>query len=194
MPVNLPNAITILRILLVPFTVWLITSGANMAAFAVFLLAGLSDAVDGYLARKFGAQTELGAYLDPIADKALLVSIYVALAITGVMPAWLAILVATRDVLIVGAVVLARLMERPLAMKPLWVSKLNTTAQIVYAGVALGFLAFQLNTPFILTISIVSVAVLTILSGGLYMRAWVRHMSGPLSQEATAKSTRETPP
>ena len=73
MPVNLPNAITICRILLVPITVWLIISGANLAAFVTFLVAGLSDAVDGFLARTFGAQTELGAYLDPIADKALLV-------------------------------------------------------------------------------------------------------------------------
>lgn len=179
MPVNLPNAITICRILLVPVTVWLIISGANLAAFVTFLAAGLSDAVDGFLARRFGAQTELGAYLDPIADKALLVSIYVALAITGVMPTWLAILVATRDVLIVGAVVLARVMEKPIAMKPLWISKLNTTAQIVYAGVALGFLAFDLDLPIILTASIGAVALLTVLSGGLYMRSWVRHMSGP---------------
>ena len=178
MPLNLPNAITICRILLVPFTVWLIISGANLAAFVAFLVAGLSDAVDGFLARKFAAQTELGAYLDPIADKALLVSIYVALAIIDIMPAWLAILVATRDVLIIGAVILARLMEKPLAMKPLWISKLNTTAQIVYAGVALGFLAFDLDLPIILNASIAAVCVLTILSGGLYMRSWVRHMSG----------------
>jgi cardiolipin synthase (CMP-forming) len=179
MPLNLPNAITICRILLVPFTVWLIISGANLSAFITFLIAGLSDAVDGFLARKFGAQTELGAYLDPIADKALLVSIYVALAITGVMPIWLAILVATRDVLIIGAVLLARLMEKPMAMKPLWISKLNTTAQIVYAGVALGFLAFDLDLLFILNLSIIAVAALTIASGGLYMRAWVRHMTSP---------------
>ena len=179
MPLNLPNAITIGRILLVPFTVWLIISGANLAAFITFLVAGLSDAVDGFLARKFGAQTELGAYLDPIADKALLVSIYVALAITGVMPNWLAILVATRDVLIIGAVVLSRVMEKPMAMKPMWISKLNTTAQISYAGVALGFLAFDLDLQMILYVSITAVAMLTVLSGGLYMHSWVRHMSGP---------------
>ena len=178
MPINLPNLITISRILMVPFTVWLIISGAYTAAFAIFLLAGISDAVDGFLARRFAAQTELGAYLDPLADKALLVSIYVSLAANALMPVWLAILVATRDVLIVGAVVLARLMDRPVAMKPLWISKLNTTAQIVYAGTTLGLLGFDITADLVLQMCIAIVAFLTVASGGLYMQAWVRHMTG----------------
>ena len=77
--VNIPNALTLARIILVPLIVWLIITDEMGAAFVLFVVAGLSDAVDGYLAKRFGWHTELGAYLDPIADKALLVSIYVTL-------------------------------------------------------------------------------------------------------------------
>ena len=76
-------------------------------AFLLFLAAGISDAVDGFLAKRFGMTTELGAYLDPLADKALIVSIYVTLGITGVIPRWLVILVVSRDIMIVGAVMLS---------------------------------------------------------------------------------------
>ncbi len=134
MPVSLPNLITIGRILLVPVTVWLIINHQYLLALLAFLAAGISDGVDGYIARRFNQRSELGAYLDPIADKALLVSIYVSLAILEVLPTWLAIIVVTRDVLIVGAVVLAWVMGRPLDMKPLWISKVNTVAQIVLRG------------------------------------------------------------
>ena len=91
--VNIPNALTLARIILVPLIVWLIISHEMATAFVLFLLAGLSDAVDGYLAKRFGWHTELGAYLDPIADKALLVSIYVTLGFANYLPAWLVIAV-----------------------------------------------------------------------------------------------------
>ena len=100
---NIPNALTLARIILVPLIVWLIISHEMATAFVLFLLAGLSDAVDGYLAKRFGWQTELGTYLDPIADKALLVSIYVTLGFTNHLPVWLVIAVVSRDILIVGA-------------------------------------------------------------------------------------------
>jgi len=179
MPVSLPNLITIARILLVPLTVWLIIRQEYGWAFSAFLLAGISDGVDGYIARRFALQSELGSYLDPIADKALLVSIYVSLAILQVLPVWLTILVVTRDVLIVGAVLLAWVMEKPVAMKPLWVSKVNTVAQIAFAGAVL--LALATSWPFgqLLTAGIAAVAALTLASGALYMRDWVRHMAEP---------------
>src|ERR1043165_2429801 len=104
-------------------------------AFVLFLAAGISDAVDGFLAKRFGMATELGAYLDPLADKAMLVSIYVALGITGALPAWLVILVVSRDIMIVGAVILSWVVDKPVPLRPLPVSKLNTVAQIVPAGV-----------------------------------------------------------
>ena len=91
---NIPNLITLGRILLVPVVVWAIaTPGAMWIAFVLFLAAGVSDAVDGYLAKRFAMITELGAYLDPLADKALIVSIYMTLGVNGLIPRWLVILV-----------------------------------------------------------------------------------------------------
>ncbi len=83
---NLPNLITLARIMAVPVVVWAITSEQMMVAFALFLAAGVSDAVDGFLAKRFGMASELGAYLDPLADKALIVSIYVALGTASPSP------------------------------------------------------------------------------------------------------------
>src|SRR6201992_898418 len=131
--VNIPNIITLGRILLVPFIVWAIASSQMEIAFAIFVIAGVSDAVDGFLAKRFNMTSELGALLDPLADKALLVSIYVALGIWGVMPRWIVILVVSRDIMIVSAVIVSWLFDKPVEMKPLMVSKLNTAAQVALA-------------------------------------------------------------
>ncbi|NMD08547.1 MAG: CDP-alcohol phosphatidyltransferase family protein [Phyllobacteriaceae bacterium] len=178
MPVSLPNLITIGRILIVPLTVWLIIGHEFALAFLAFLVAGVSDGIDGYIARRYDLQSELGGYLDPIADKALLVSIFVALASLQLLPAWLAILVVTRDILIVGAVLLAWIMDRPMAMKPVLVSKVNTVAQIAFAGALLLVLATGMQLSALLTAGTVLVAALTTASGGVYLRDWVRHMNG----------------
>ena len=90
---SLPNLITLARILLVPVMVWAIASDQMTAAFAMFLIAGISDGVDGFLAKRFGMATAVGAYLDPLADKVLIVSIYVSLGIIEAIPRWLVILV-----------------------------------------------------------------------------------------------------
>ena len=99
---NLPNLITLARLLAVPLVVFLILQGLMTAAFWMFFAAGISDAVDGYLAKRMDAVTELGTYLDPIADKTLLVAVYVTLGIAGHVPTWLVILVVSRDLLIIG--------------------------------------------------------------------------------------------
>jgi cardiolipin synthase (CMP-forming) len=174
---NFPNLISIARILLVPLTIWLLISQAFASAFAVFIVAGVSDGVDGYLARVMNAKTELGAYLDPIADKALLVSVYGALGLIKILPAWLVLLVITRDVLIVGGVMLAWLMEKPLIMKPLLISKVNTAGQIIFAGLVLGVLSTDYNPRPLLVIGIALVAALTVLSGAFYIRDWILHMN-----------------
>jgi cardiolipin synthase len=127
---SIPNLITLGRILLVPIVVWAITAGEMRIGFILFLAAGISDAVDGFLAKRFGMSTELGAYLDPLADKTMLVSIYVALGIMEVVPRWLVILVVSRDIMIVGAVILSWLVDKPIPLKPLLVSKFNTVVQI----------------------------------------------------------------
>jgi cardiolipin synthase (CMP-forming) len=174
---NIPNIITIARILLVPFTVWLIISDAYGFAFAAFVVAGISDGVDGYLARRLNLRTELGAYLDPLADKALLVSVYVTLALLKVIPAWLAILVVSRDVLIVGAFILSQLMKRPVQVKPLMVSKVNTAGQIVFVVAVLGAAAMNLEYRPAFQAGMAVVAILTAVSGAAYLREWVRHMA-----------------
>jgi cardiolipin synthase (CMP-forming) len=173
---SIPNLITLARILSVPLMVWAIMTGWMLAAFLLFLAAGVSDAIDGYLAKRFGMTSELGAYLDPLADKALIVSIYVTLGVSGEIPVWLVILVASRDIMIVGAVLLAWLVGKPLPMKPLLVSKLNTAAQLLFAGVVLGTLGLRFEANWLVSGLMAAVTVLTLVSVAAYVREWVRHM------------------
>lgn len=174
---NIPNLITLGRILLVPVIIWAITSGQMAVAFVLFFIAGLSDAVDGFLAKRFNMQSEIGAMLDPLADKCLLVSIYVALGIVAEIPRWLVILVVSRDIIIIGAVIVSWLVDRPIPMKPLMVSKLNTVAQVFYAGLMLASLGFGFKATPLDTILMAAVTVLTLLSVCFYLVEWVRHMS-----------------
>jgi len=175
--VSLPNIITIIRILIVPVIILLINSGQMSYAFILFILAGLSDGIDGFIAKRFNQATKLGAYLDPVADKILLVSIYVALGQLGHLPMWLVILVVSRDLLIIGAFLLAWIMGFNIKVAPLMVSKANTTAQIVLAGLILADLGYDLNLSVITSITLYGVAVLTILSGTAYLVEWMRDMA-----------------
>ncbi|HEY5166858.1 MAG TPA: CDP-alcohol phosphatidyltransferase family protein [Pseudolabrys sp.] len=174
---NIPNLITLGRILLVPIVVWAIASGTMWIAFVLFVAAGVSDAVDGFLAKRFNMTTELGAYLDPLADKALIVSIYLSLGINGAIPRWLVILVVSRDILIVGGIMLSWLVGSPLKIKPLLVSKLNTVAQILFACVVLGSLGFDIEADTFKLVLMGLVAALTLLSVAAYVAEWVRHMN-----------------
>jgi cardiolipin synthase len=174
---SIPNLITLGRILLVPIVVWAIASGAMWIAFVLFVAAGISDAVDGFLAKRFHMTTILGAYLDPLADKALIVSIYVTLGVNGLLPRWLVILVVSRDIMIVGAVVLSWLVGSPIKVKPLVVSKLNTVAQIVFACAVLAELGFDFEIPHVNVTLMGLVAALTLLSIAAYVAEWVRHMN-----------------
>src|ERR1017187_10411553 len=175
---NIPNLITLGRILLVPIVVWAIaTPGAMWIAFVLFLAAGVSDAVDGYLAKRFAMTTELGAYLDPLADKALIVSIYLTLGINGAIPRWLVILVVSRDILIIGGIMLSWLVGNPLKIKTLLVSKLNTVAQILFACVVLGSLGFDIQADTLKLVLMGLVAAMTLLSVAAYVAEWVRHMN-----------------
>ena len=175
--INVPNLITIFRIFMVPLIVWLIVSGELLLAFMVFVLAGVSDAVDGFIAKRFDLATELGAYLDAIADKLLLVSIYVSLGLRDILPAWLVILVVSRDVLIIGAFLLSWMLDKPVPVTPLMVSKANTTAQIVLAATVLGSLGFGVELSDLIWILNVIVGALTVLSAAAYLRLWLIHMA-----------------
>jgi cardiolipin synthase (CMP-forming) len=186
---TIPNLITIGRLFLVPLTIWLLVSGAPTLAFWVFVVAGVSDGIDGFIARQFNQRSRLGTYLDPLADKALLISIYVAFAIIGQLPVWLAILVVSRDLLIIGGVVLSWMLGRPIAMSPRIISKTNTVAQIVLASVVLADLAFLLNLVGLTDALVVLVGLLTVASAGMYVVDWVRHMGTGASAPGASPTT-----
>lgn len=174
---SIPNLITLGRVILVPVVFWLLVSGQLQAAFLTFVVAGVSDAVDGFLAKRFKWETELGAYLDPIADKLLIVCIFIALGVTARLPSWLVIIVVSRDVLIVIAIVLSWLLEHPTPMKPLTVSKMNTVAQIVLAATVLADEAFHLRLKGPVLALTWATAGLTLASLFAYLRVWLRHMT-----------------
>ena len=175
---TIPNYITIFRFLLVPLVLYSVFAGNMGLALAGFLLAGISDGVDGFIARRFDQRSELGAYLDPIADKLLLVSIFGVFGYLGQLPLWLVYLVISRDAMIVGAVVLSTIMGNPVKMHPLMVSKANTAMQIVLAAFVLADLAFALNYPQLQQYLVWLVALLTGLSAAAYLVSWMRHMAG----------------
>jgi cardiolipin synthase len=178
--VTIPNFITIARLLSVPLIIWLIIADRFMDATIVFILAGLSDAADGFIAKRFGAASELGAYLDPIADKALLVSAFVTLGFKGALPAWLAVLVVSRDFLIIGGIILAYMLATRCDAPP-WVSKANTVAQIVLLALVLfGEAGATVLRP-LLAAAVLLTAALTVASAAAYIIDWVRHMAGASS-------------
>jgi len=174
---NIPNSVTVGRILLVPFVVWAIIVGRYQLAFWLFVAAGISDAVDGFLAKRLGAQSEFGAYLDPLADKALLMSIYITLGIAALVPLWVVIAVVSRDIMILGAIVVSWIVGKPLVIHPLVVSKLNTLAQILLATLVLASNAFLFDPSPVLEALLVAVGALTLLSAAAYLASWMRHMA-----------------
>lgn len=175
---NIPNFITLGRVLSVPVIFWLLLSGENKFAFALFVVAGISDAVDGYLAKRFNWTSELGAYLDPLADKLLLVSIFIALGMRNEVPLWLVLAVVSRDILIVVAVLLSWLMDHPVVIKPLVVSKINTVSQLVLAATVLFDEAFMFGLGPVRVWLVWITGALTFLSLAAYLRAWLMHMTG----------------
>ena len=165
---NLPNVITFGRLCAVPLAFWLVLEHRLNLAFYLFVLAGLSDAVDGWLARRYGGNS-IGALLDPVADKALLVTMYVTLAVVRELPDWLAILVVFRDLLIVGGVIVLGLLGQAVVIRPLYVSKLNTALQIVLVAATLFLSGFDVAAPLVLSILIWMVAATTLVSGVAYV-------------------------
>ncbi len=167
---NLPNVITFGRLCAVPLAFWLVLEHRLDRAFVLFVVAGLSDAVDGWLARRYGGNS-VGALLDPVADKALLVTMYVTLAAVNELPDWLAILVVFRDLLIVGGVIVLAVLGQQVTIRPLFVSKINTALQIVLVAVVMlqagfGLALWGAEQPLIWLVTATTLA-----SGGAYV--WV---------------------
>jgi cardiolipin synthase len=176
--VNLPNLITLGRLLCVPLAIWLVLADDLGAAFWLFVAAGLSDAIDGFIAKRFDQRSRLGALLDPIADKALLVSMYVTLGVAGHLPNWLVILVVFRDVLIIGGFLLIAALAQAMRWEPLFVSKLNTALQIALVAVVLGRLGLGVPDFGLGTVLIYAVAATTVISGVAYLVRWAGALAG----------------
>ena len=174
---TIPNLITLGRICLVPVLIACVISDLWTTAFWLFLAAGLSDGIDGFIAKRFNQRSELGAILDPLADKALLVSLTIALAASGALPAWLTILIVFRDVMIIAAILVAWLMGHPLAIKASALSKLNTAAQIALVQLVLFAHGFGFELDGLVTIGVWAVAALTLGSAADYLRRWIAHMA-----------------
>jgi len=166
--VTLPNIISFARLCAVPFAIWFVLHAHYGTAFTLFALAGISDAVDGFLARRYGGSV-LGSILDPLADKALMVGMYVTLAVVGQLPDWLAMLVVFRDLVIVGGVVLLWMTAAPMLIRPLEVSKANTALQIGLVAVVLGLDAAGLAWPPVRLAMVVLVTASTLFSGAAYV-------------------------
>jgi cardiolipin synthase len=135
--ISIPNILTVVRILLTPVFVILLLRELFPQALVVFAIAGLSDGLDGFIARYFNQRTVLGAYLDPMADKLLLVSAYVMLGMLDVISDWVAVIVIARDVIIVLGIAIIALTAKSYEIRPSLVSKATTVTQILLVLLAL---------------------------------------------------------
>ena len=170
---NIPNLITVIRITLVPLFVYLLLKDQYVAALLVFTSAGASDALDGFIARYYNQRTILGAYLDPIADKLLLMAAYVTMAILELVPEWLTVMVISRDVMICTGIAILTYTKIEFEVRPSIVSKFTTFAQIATIFVSLlstSFSAVDIIEPSLFW----TTAILTIVSGLHYVYKGMR--------------------
>jgi cardiolipin synthase len=161
---HVPNLLTGLRLASAPAVALLLIGGDDRAALGLFALAGLSDAADGFLAKRFGFATRFGRYLDPAADKLLMLASFLTLTLMGVAPLWLTAIVIGRDLAIVLGVVLVVLLELPVNVEPLFVGKISTACQIGYVAFALILLSFGIHWPAALVFASIATAAATLLS------------------------------
>jgi cardiolipin synthase len=175
---HLPNFLSALRLLAAPFAAWLIIADHDTAALLVFAAAGLSDGLDGFIARRWGVTSDFGAWLDPLADKLLMLLSLVALFIVGITPLWLVALVVARDLAIIIGWLLVKLFGLPLATTPLFIGKFSSAIQVLYVLSALLTLAFDLQAPRLEQAAAWVCGLVTILSaaayGGIFLRGLFR--------------------
>lgn len=168
----LPNAISLLRIALVAPILWLIVNGGYDVALALFLVAGASDGLDGYLAKRFDWHTRTGALLDPVADKLLVDGLFITLAMTGQIPAWLAVVVVTRDVVIIGGATTYNFLIKPVHGEPTRISKVNTVVELLFVLFVLSRAAYGWPDQITLTILGAAILVTVVISGIDYVWTW----------------------
>lgn len=170
---QLPNLITVSRIALAPVLILLLKEQEYAASLAVFIIAGVSDGLDGLIAKRFHCVSRLGSILDPLADKTLLVSSYVMLTLLDHLPFWLMLTVAFRDLLIIGGYLVYTSMVGSVQMRPSWLSKFNTLMQIALVIVVLAQLALRLVYPPLVDMLIYAVLLTTVASGLHYLWIWM---------------------
>lgn len=173
---HLPNVITTMRLAAAPATAGLLAAGHFNAALGLFAFAGLSDAADGFLAKRFNFGSRLGRILDPAADKALMLVLFVTLAALGNVPIWLSATVVARDAAIVGGLAVAVVWRAPIRVQPLLIGKLCTALQVVYIGWHLAALAFEFPANMLAPGDAYAVAAIAWLSGFAYLAMLIKAM------------------
>ena len=168
----LPNTISILRILLILPILELVLRGMYDVALLLFLVAGFSDGLDGYLAVRFNWQSRLGALLDPVADKLLVAGMFITLAYIQLIPAWLAAVVITRDVVIVGGALAYNFLIGPVPGEPTQISKLNTALELIFLTLVLSNAAYGWPDDIALLVLGASILVTVVISGTDYVLSW----------------------
>jgi cardiolipin synthase len=171
---HLPNLISVARIVLVGPVVWTLLNGQYRLAFWLFVIAGASDGLDGFLAKRFGWSSRLGGILDALADKLLLVSTFVCLWWLGVFPWWLVLAILARDLVIVIGATIYNFRIEQVQPEPSLVSKLNTLLQITLAAVGMVQMGFGAIPPAVIDTLVWAVMVTVVLSGTGYVREWSR--------------------
>ena len=171
---DIPNVITALRFLLVPPVVILLLQERFTAALIVFGVAGLSDGLDGFLARRFDWRSRLGGIMDPLADKLLVVSSFVTLGWLGLIPAWLVLLVILRDLVIVAGATFYHMRIEQFEAEPSIASKLNTAAQVLLVLAVLYSSGIQILPVILMDVLLYGVLVTTLWSGFDYVWTWGR--------------------
>ncbi|RME67026.1 MAG: CDP-alcohol phosphatidyltransferase family protein [Alphaproteobacteria bacterium] len=172
MPAWTPNALGILRLLAAPLIVWLVLRQDYALATWVYLFAGVTDGIDGFIARRFGLVSELGKLLDPVADKTVVNFTFIATWWMGLLPWWFVVLVLARDTVILGAFLVTRLSNRFHDFSPHWLSKANTGLQIALGTLVLANSAYALGVAPLIAGFTWAIAATTVITLGVYIRAW----------------------
>jgi cardiolipin synthase len=175
---HLPNLLSALRLLAAPLAAWLTLNDHDTAALVVFAACAASDGLDGWVARRWGATSDFGAWLDPAADKLLMLLCFTALCAIGATPLWLLGLVVLRDAAIAVGWLMVRLLGLPFSIRPLLIGKVSTVVQLLYVLVLLLLLAFNRDAPRLAHAGAWTCAVFTLLSGLAYAATALRTAFG----------------
>ncbi|KPK10681.1 MAG: hypothetical protein AMJ68_08410 [Acidithiobacillales bacterium SG8_45] len=170
---QVPNIITIARLVMVPLLILMLKQQNYEAALILFVVAGLSDGLDGFIARRWHLESHLGGVLDPLADKLLMLSVYVSLTLLGHLPFWLLLVVISRDVLIMAGYLIVTSQSGAVKMRASYFSKFNTATQIILVTVVLAEQAAILRIPLLSELMIYTVLVTTLVSGAHYYWSWI---------------------